>query len=241
MTKDSGRPIRTAAGTVRKKIAPVRKGDGMALPIRMAVLLSGGGRTLQNFLDLSRAGTLKAKVVKVISSRPDAYGLVRAAEAGVPTAVVRRRDFEDAASFSRALTREIDEVVPDLIALAGFMCLYQVPPRYTDRILNIHPALLPLFGGKGFFGDRVHRAVLEHGCKVSGCTVHFVDNVYDHGPIVVQKTVRVEEDDDPHSLAARIFEKEKQAYPEAVNLFAEGRLRVEGRRVRILPPSPAVS
>jgi len=202
---------------------------------RMAVLLSGGGRTLQNFLDLSAKGLLKARVVKVISSRPDAYGLVRARQAGVPTAVVRRRAFADLDSFSSAVTRELDEARPDLVAMAGFMCLYHIPERYRNRVLNIHPALLPSFGGKGFYGERVHRAVLEHGCKVSGCTVHFADNLYDHGPIIVQKCVPVEEGDDAHSLAARVFEKECEAYPEAVNLFAEGRLRVEGRRVHILP------
>jgi len=208
----------------------------MTPPVRMAVMLSGSGRTLQNFLDLSAAGRLKARVVKVISSRPDAYGLVRARDAGIPTQVVSRRDFPDVDSFSEAITAELDQARPDLVALAGFMCFYRVPDHYMNRVLNIHPALLPRFGGQGFYGDRVHRAVLDHGCKVSGCTVHFVDNVYDHGPIVVQKCVPVLEGDDVHSLAARVFEKECEAYPEAVNLFAEGRLKVEGRRVRIMPP-----
>lgn len=207
----------------------------MPAPIRMAVLLSGSGRTLQNFLDRSAGGRLKAKVVKVVSSRPDAYGLVRAQEAGVPTAVVRRRDFPDIESFSDALTAQLDECEPDLVALAGFMCFYRVPERYINRMMNIHPALLPSFGGRGFYGDRVHEAVLRHGCKVSGCTVHLVDNVYDHGPIIVQRVVEVEEGDDVHSLAARVFEQELEAYPEAVNLFADGRLKVERGVARILP------
>jgi formyltetrahydrofolate-dependent phosphoribosylglycinamide formyltransferase len=210
----------------------------MSSPIRLAVLLSGSGRTLQNFLDRSAGGALKARVVKVVSSRPDAYGLVRAQEAGVPTAVVRRRDFPDIESFSRALTEQLDECEPDLVALAGFMCYYRVPERYINRMMNIHPALLPSFGGPGFYGDRVHEAVLRHGCKVSGCTVHFVDNVYDHGPIIVQRAVEVEEDDDAHSLAARVFEQELEAYPEAVNLFADGRLKVERGVVRVLPAAP---
>ena len=123
----------------------------------------------------------------------------------------------------------------NLVALAGFLCFYLLPGRYMNRVMNIHPALLPAFGGKGFYGERVHKAVLEHGCKVSGCTVHFVDNVYDHGPIIVQKTVGVEEGDDAHSLADRVFEKELEAYPEAINLFAAGRLKVEGGVVRVLP------
>jgi len=207
----------------------------MAGRIRMAVLLSGSGRTLQNFLDLSRAGKLKAEVVKVISSLSTVYGLERARNAGVPTAVVRRKDHDSDDAFSRAITRELDACSPDLVALAGFMCFYKMPQHYAHRIMNIHPALLPVFGGKGFYGERVHQAVLDHGCKVSGCTVHFLDNVYDHGPIIVQKTVPVLDDDDAHALADRVFEKELEAYPEAVNLFAEGRLKVEGRRVRVLP------
>jgi len=204
-------------------------------PLRLGVLISGGGRTLQNFLDLSDAGRLKARVVKVVSSRPDAGGLERARGHGVPTAVVRRRDFDDVEAFSRAITSELQAQEVELVAMAGFMCLYRVPDCYTGRVINIHPALLPSFGGQGSYGDRVHRAVLERGCKVSGCTVHFADNRYDNGPIIVQKAVAVEEDDDEHTLAARVFEKETEAYPEAINLFAEGRLRIEGCRVRILP------
>jgi formyltetrahydrofolate-dependent phosphoribosylglycinamide formyltransferase len=202
---------------------------------RLGVLISGGGRSLQNFIDMSAAGRLKAQVVKVISSRPDAYGLERARQHEIPTAVVRRKDHGSVESFSDAITAELDAADVELIALAGFLSLYRIPDRYRLRVLNIHPALLPSFGGKGFYGDRVHRAVLAAGCKLSGCTVHFADNEYDHGPIVVQKAVPVEEDDDEHSLAARVFEKEKEAFPEAINLFAEGRLSVEGDVVRILP------
>ena len=207
----------------------------MSPTIRLAVLLSGSGRTLQNFLDLSAAGKLRAEVVKVVSSLSKAYGLVRAQEAGVATAVVRRKDFPDADSFSAAITRELDACRPDLVALAGFMCFYTIPAHYRGRVMNVHPALLPSFGGQGFYGDLVHRAVLDAGCKVSGCTVHLADNVYDHGPIIVQKAVPVEEGDDEHTLAARVFEKELEAYPEAINLFAEGRVRIEGQRVRVFP------
>jgi len=201
----------------------------------MGVLISGGGRTLQNFLDLSAQGMLRAKVVKVVSDREDAFGLERARRHGVPSAIVRRRDYEGVEQFSEAITRELLAEGVELVAMAGFLKLYRIPARYEHRVMNIHPALLPAFGGKGFYGDRVHQAVLDYGCKVSGCTVHFADNTYDHGPIIVQKTVPVLEDDDPHSLAARVFEREKEAYPEAINLFAAGRLRVEGRRVRVLP------
>jgi len=207
----------------------------MPAPIRLAVLLSGSGRTLQNFLDLSRAGTLKAEVVKVISSLSKAYGLERASKAGIETAVVRKKDHKSVQAFSDAIAAELDECKPDLVALAGFMCFFIIPERYKGRIMNIHPALLPSFGGEGFYGDRVHQAVLDCGCKVTGCTVHFADNVYDHGPIIVQKAVQVVEGDDAHSLATRVFEQELAAYPEAINLFAEGRVKVEGERARILP------
>ena len=203
--------------------------------LKMAVLLSGSGRTLQNFLDLGASGQLEADVVQVISSRPDAYGLTRAQKAGIETAVVQRSDFEDTEGFSEAISRELDGSAPELVAMAGFMCFYRIPDRYHLRVMNIHPALLPAFGGKGFYGDKVHQAVLERGCKVTGCTVHFADNIYDHGPIIVQKPVRVREEDDVDSLADRVFEREKEAYPEAINLFALDRLKVEDRRVRVLP------
>jgi phosphoribosylglycinamide formyltransferase-1 len=207
--------------------------DEMSDKARVAVLLSGGGRSLQNFIDLAAAGRLEADIVKVVSSLSAAYGRERAGSAGIETAVVRKKDHDGVGAFSAALVAELDACSPDLIVMAGFMCLWRIPRHYEGRVMNIHPALLPSFGGKGFYGDRVHRAVLVYGCKVTGCTVHFADNEYDHGPIIVQKTVPVLEGDDEHTLAARVFEAEKAAYPEAVNLFARGRLRIEGRRVRI--------
>ena len=207
----------------------------MADRLRLGVLISGGGRSLQNFIDLSDAGRLKAQVVKVVSSRRDAGGMERARCHGIPAAVVRRKDFATTEEFSEAITSELAAADVELVVLAGFLSLYRIADRYAGRVMNIHPALLPAFGGHGFYGDRVHKAVLECGCKVSGCTVHFADNKYDNGPIIVQKAVPVLEDDDEHTLAARVFEREKEAYPEAVNLFAEGRLRIEGSRVRVLP------
>ncbi len=203
--------------------------------VRLGVLISGGGRTLQNFLDLSDAGDLRATVVKVISSDPDAYGLVRARNHNVPAATLQPDDFAGTQQFSDAVTAQLDDAGVDLVAMAGFLFLYQIPDHYAGRVMNIHPALLPSFGGAGYYGDRVHRAVLDYGCKVSGCTVHFADNQYDHGPIIVQKAVPVKENDDEHTLAARVFEKEKEAYPEAINLFADGRLEIVDRRVRIRP------
>ncbi|HUT33261.1 MAG TPA: phosphoribosylglycinamide formyltransferase [Planctomycetota bacterium] len=204
--------------------------------LRLAVLLSGSGRTLENFFTEIQAGRLDAEVVAVGSSRADAYGLERARQHGVPAFVVESRDFRNnAAGFSRAIFEQLAPYDYDLLLLAGFMCLITIPPALEGRAMNIHPALIPAFCGKGCYGHYVHEAVLRSGARITGCTVHFVDNVYDHGPIIVQKAVAAQDDDTPDSLAARVFEKECEAYPEAVRLFGEGRLRIEGRRVRVLP------
>jgi len=203
--------------------------------LKMVVLLSGSGRTLQNFINLIKDGKLPARIELVISSRADAYGLVRAQQAGIPTLVVERKTTPDD-QFSEKITDAVRQTGADLVCMAGFLSLWHIPPDYEGKVMNIHPALLPSFGGKGYYGLKVHKAVLEAGCKVSGCTVHFADNQYDHGPIIIQKCVPVLEDDTPETLAARVFEQECIAYPEAIRLFAEGRLRIEGRRVRILPP-----
>jgi formyltetrahydrofolate-dependent phosphoribosylglycinamide formyltransferase len=203
--------------------------------LKLAVLLSGGGTTLQNVLDRIDAGELPARVQVVVSSKPEAYGLERARSRNIDTHVIARRDFPNSAAFSEAVTNTIEPYQPGLILLAGFMQLYRVPEKYLGKVMNIHPALIPAFCGKGLYGHRVHEAVLEHGAKVSGCTVHFVDNRYDHGPIIVQKTVPVLEGDTAETLAARVFQKECEAYPEAIRLFAEGRLVIDGRRVKVLP------
>ena len=206
----------------------------MNRPLRLAVLLSGGGTTLQNFLDHAADGRLPARVVQVVSSNPKAFGLVRAERAGVPTAVVERKACPSREEFSRRLFEPCRVAGADLVCLGGFLQLLTVPDDYRGRILNIHPALIPAFCGKGFHGAHVHRAVLDAGVKVSGCTVHFVDDEYDHGPIVAQRAVPVLEDDTPETLAERVFAQECEVYPEALRLFAEGRLRIEGRRVRVL-------
>jgi phosphoribosylglycinamide formyltransferase 1 len=208
--------------------------DRMA-PIRLAVLLSGGGTTLQNVLDRIADGRLVAEIVLVISNRYDAYGLDRAERAGIPTAVVQRADCASRDEFGGRIFQLIREYKADLVCLAGFLQLLPIPDDFLGRVLNIHPSLIPAFCGKGYYGHHVHEAALEMGVKVSGCTVHFADNVYDHGPIVLQRTVAVLEDDTPDSLAARVFEQECEAYPAAVQLFADGRLKIEGRRVRIIP------
>lgn len=200
----------------------------MADPIRLVALLSGGGTTLQNLLDRIADGRLNARVVGVVSSRADAFGVTRATRAGVPVAVVEKRKGESLPDRVWAAVRSFN---PDLVCFAGWLHLLPIPPDFHLKVLNIHPSLLPAFGGKGMHGRHVHEAVLAYGAKVSGCTVHFADDTYDTGPVVVQKCVPVLEDDSPDSLAARVFAAECEAYPEAISLIAGGRVRVDGRRV----------
>jgi phosphoribosylglycinamide formyltransferase-1 len=200
-------------------------------PLRLAILLSGGGTTLQNLIDRIADGRLSARIAQVIASKPGAFGVERARRAGLPVAVVERRAFADTAAFSDAIFHLCREGGADLICLAGFLQLLRIPDDFAHRVLNVHPALLPAFGGKGMYGHHVHEAVLAYGAKVSGCTIHFADNEYDHGPVVLQRAVEVRDDDTQDTLAARVFAAECEAYPEAIRLFAAGRLRVEGRRV----------
>ena len=205
-------------------------------PLKLAALVSGSGTTLQNLLDVIGRGELNARVDVVVGSRPGLLGLKRAAEAGLTHVVVDRAKHADVAEFSKQVFSYCDGLGVDLVCLAGWLCLLDVPAKYHGRVMNIHPALLPSFGGKGMYGKRVHQAVLDHGCKVSGCTVHLVDATYDTGPIILQRTCPVLDDDTPDTLARRVFEEEKIAYPEAIRLFQQGRLSAEGRRVRVLPP-----
>jgi len=200
---------------------------------KLAVLLSGGGTTLENLVLRSKEGSLAAEVAVVVSSRADAYGLVRARNHGIDAHVVASRDTRDFDKLSEKTWEVIKPYEVDLIVLAGYMCLFRVPRGYENRVLNIHPALIPMFCGKGFYGHRVHEAVIDAGLKVSGCTVHFVDNEYDHGPIIVQKTVPVFFEDTPDTLAERVQAAEREAFPEAINLWAAGRLEVIDGKVKI--------
>jgi len=212
--------------------APAQR-DRRPLPVRLAVLISGSGTTLQNFIDRIAAGRLRAEIVVVIASRADAGGIVRARRAQLPVVVIPRLGFADVETFNDALHAELAGHAVDLILLAGFLSPFQLRNRYAGRVLNVHPALIPAFCGKGYYGEKVHRAVLESGVKVSGCTVHFADDQYDHGPIILQGTVPVLDGDSPETLAARVHEVESELYPEAVRLWADGRLEIVGRRVRI--------
>jgi formyltetrahydrofolate-dependent phosphoribosylglycinamide formyltransferase len=169
----------------------------------------------------------------VISSRADAFGLLRAEQAGVAATVVVPKDYASREQFSQRIFELCRQARVDLVCLAGFLQLLHIPDDFQGRVMNIHPALIPAFCGKGYYGQRVHEAALAYGVKISGCTVHFADNVYDHGPIILQRTVPVLDGDTPETLAARVFEEECKAYPEAIRLFAEGKLQREGRGVRV--------
>ena len=206
----------------------------MTPPFRLAVLASAGGTTLQNFMDRIADGRLRAEIGVVVSNHADAFALERARRAGIAAAVVDRKEAGTREEFSRRIFDHCRLARADLVCMAGFLQLIQVPDDFLGRVMNIHPALIPAFCGKGYYGHRVHEAVLAYGAKVSGCTVHFADNEYDHGPIILQRTVPVLDDDTSDRLAARVFQQECEAFPEAIRLFGEGKLKIEGRRVRIL-------
>lgn len=204
---------------------------------KLAVLISGTGRTLKNFIDLAAEGELPVDIRLVVSSTAKASGLQHAVSAGIPTVVVKRSGFPAGAAgdkpYGDATFAACREAGVDYVAMAGFLKLAPVPDDFAGRVVNIHPALIPSFCGPGMYGHRVHQAVLDAGVKVTGCTVHFVDNEYDAGPIIWQQPVPVFDDDTAETLAARVFEVEKEAYPHVLKLLAAGRIKLEGRRVTI--------
>jgi len=203
----------------------------MDSPLPIAVLISGGGTTLKNLLAKIDAGDLPVAIKLVVASNSKAKGLVYAREAGISTLVVRERDFETTEAFGDAIFTALRESGIELVVMGGFLKFVPIPADFENRVVNIHPGLIPAFCGKGYYGLHVHQAVLDYGAKVSGCTVHFVDNEYDHGPIILQRVVEVRDDDTAETLQQRIFEKECEAYPDAIRLYAEGRLEVVDRRV----------
>ena len=204
----------------------------MTRRLRVAVLLSGEGTSLENLCERIDAGALAAEVVLVIASKERAGGLSRAERRGIPAVAVPRRAFADVHVFNDALHAELDKHAVDLVALLGFLSIFELRGRFEGRAINTHPALIPAFCGRGMYGHRVHEAVLAAGAKLSGATVHFCDDHYDSGPIILQESVPVLDDDTPETLAARVQAVERRLVPEAIRLFAEGRLSIEGRRVR---------
>jgi phosphoribosylglycinamide formyltransferase-1 len=213
-------------------------GSAAREPLRIGVLLSGAGTSLENLLDRIDAGELPARVVAVIASKEDAGGLERARRRGIPALAVPRRRFPEVKEFNDRLHEELERHGVGFVACLGFLSPFELRGRYQGRAINVHPALIPAFCGKGFYGERVHRAVLAAGVKLTGATVHFVDAEYDHGPIILQEAVPVHDDDTPETLAARVQAAERRLVPEAIRLFAAGRLRIEGRRVRIAGAAP---
>lgn len=207
----------------------------MGEPLKIAVLASGEGTNLQAIIDAIEEGRLKAEIRAVISNNSGSGALRRARKEGLFGLHLSHEQFIAPEEFDQELLKVLGEREVELVCLAGYMKLLspRVIGAYRNRILNIHPALLPAFGGKGMFGQRVHQAVIEYGVKLTGVTVHIVDEKYDHGPIVLQRAIPVLENDDAESLSQRVLEVEHKLYPEAIGLFAEGRVKVEGRRVRI--------
>jgi len=194
--------------------------EGNAQPLRLAVLLSGSGRTLENLLLRQQDGNLLGTVELVLSNREGVRGVTIAESAGVRTIVSPQGD-ASLETWSANLFGFCREANIDLVVMAGFLQLVAIPDDFVNRVINIHPSLLPAFGGKGFYGNRVHTAVIEQGATASGCTVHFVDNEYDHGGVLLQRQVPVTPDDSPETLAARVFLEECEALPEAINLLAK--------------------
>lgn len=204
------------------------------LPV--AILISGTGRTLRDLLKAVDEGRVPIEVRLVIASTPNASGLQYAEFMGIPADVIERKDYESAEAYSAAIYDRCREVGAEYIIMAGFAIRLNIIPEFQNRVIGTHPALAPAFCGQGYFGRRVHEAVLEHGVKVTGCTVFFLDQEYNNGPVILQKATPVEPDDTVEKLEARVLKLETEALIEALWLLAEGRIQVTGRRVRILPP-----
>ena len=194
-------------------------------PLRLGILISGGGTTLQNLAEVIARKELDAQITCIIASNPTCKGIERANRLRLPVHIITRKDCGTIEAFSERIAHVLRHHSVELALMAGFLSLWTIPDDFTGRVMNIHPALLPHFGGRGMHGRHVHEAVLAAGEKESGCTVHFADNTYDTGPTILQKKVPVLPADTPDSLAARIFEQECQAYPEAIRMHIEAKRR----------------
>jgi len=205
----------------------------MSQPLKLAVLISGGGTTLKNLIQRIDAGSLNASIELVISSSPTAGGVGLAKDASIETQVVDWKKNADPQSSSDAAFDAIRKSGADLVVMGGFLRQLSIAKDFENRIINIHPSLIPAFSGKGFYGSKVHQAVLDYGCKLTGCSVHYVDDQYDHGPIIAQQQVAVESGDDAKSLAARVFAAECELLPFVINQIAAGKVDVQGRIVTV--------
>ena len=205
-----------------------------ARPLRIGVLLSGEGTSLENLFEHIEAGKVPATVALVISSKEGVGGLRRAERRGVPAVAIPRKRHRDQGEFNDLIHVEFEKHGVEFVALLGFLSVFELRGKYEGRTINVHPALIPAFCGQGFYGRKVYEAVFEKGVKVTGATVHFADEKYDHGPIILQEAVPVREDDTIETLSARVQAAERRLVPEAIRLFAEGRLTIDGQRVHIL-------
>lgn len=203
--------------------------------VKIGVLISGGGTNLQALIDEVQQGNINGEISVVISDKKGAYGLERAKNHGIKAIALDRKDYKNKAEFTRALMDTLLENKIELVVLAGFLTILasEFIEEYKGRIINIHPSLIPAFCGEGFYGQKVHSAVLEYGAKITGATVHFVDEGADTGPVILQESVSVMEDDTPETLAARVLKVEHKLLPEAVKLYCDGKITIEGRKIRI--------
>ena len=204
--------------------------------LKFAVMASGGGTDFQSLIDAVKAGQIDAEICCLIASKPDIYAVERAKKAGIPVEIVQKKFFGSVEAFDQAILATLKRYLADFVVLAGYLNIVgpQTISAYENKIINIHPALIPSFCGMGMYGSHVHEAVIAYGAKYSGATVHFVNEEADAGPIILQEVVPVLEDDTPEDLAARVLKTEHQLLPRAVALMAGGKLRVEGRIVKIL-------
>ncbi len=200
-------------------------------PLRVAVLISGSGSTLANLLACHQRGELPIEFALVISSSPKAGGLRHAEQAGIRAEVVARRDFTGPQAHSQAIFGLCRQHDVQLVVMGGYLELLAIPDDFANRVVNVHPSLIPAFSGHGFYGLRVHSAAVEYGVKLSGCTVHFVDNQYDQGPIIAQRSCPVSSSDTAEELQRRVGELERQLYPEVIAAIAAGRVCIAGRIV----------
>ncbi|MDD4834987.1 MAG: phosphoribosylglycinamide formyltransferase [Lutispora sp.] len=202
--------------------------------VKIGVLISGGGTNLQALIDSVEKGDINGEVSVVVSDKKGVYGIERAKKHGINTVEIDKKSFADKDEFMKAIISNLEERNVELVVLAGFLSILSIEfiEKYRNRIINVHPSLIPAFCGEGYYGQKVHKAVLEYGAKISGATVHFVDEGADTGPIILQEAVKVEEDDTPETLAARVLTIEHKLLPQAVRLYCDGNLSIDGRKVR---------
>jgi len=202
--------------------------------MNLVVMASGSGTDLQSIIDAIEEGYINARIIAVISEKKDAYSLERARKYHIDTYCLCKKDLKE--NFEKEILKLLEKLNPDGIILAGFLTILskEIVEKFKNKIINIHPSLIPAFCGKGFYGMKVHQAVYDYGVKYTGCTVHFVDSGADTGPIILQEVIRVEEEDIPETIAKKVLELEHKVLPYAVKLFTEKKLKIEGRRVKIL-------